>query len=197
MSTTLTQIKIKNLLLDYVHLNPGTPAKIIARDLSGKEGVSVSKKDINPILYRERSIFRSDGYTPPTSFEPDRITCRAKGAKRPICTNLCQSSFVAHLRPELPTEFGSVFWYTMATPAYGPYFPLYPFGSKIIASFTLDDPDEKNTSAWWIYRHLQQKVDISNAEIIKSIRNQTESVTSTFISEQELWENKVQKQILG
>jgi len=162
---------------------------ILLKDKFGE----IKPEDLMTVL-RDR-FHNSDGYTPPTSFEPDRITCRAKGAKRPICTNLCQSSFVAHLRPELPTEFGSVFWYTMATPAYGPYFPLYPFGSKIIASFTLDDPDEKNTSAWWIYRHLQQKVDISNAEIIKSIRNQTESVTSTFISEQELWENKVQKQI--
>jgi hypothetical protein len=59
MSNTLTQIKLKNLLLDYVQLNPGTPAKKIARDLSEK-GDSVSKKDINPILYRERSTM-TDG----------------------------------------------------------------------------------------------------------------------------------------
>ncbi|MBC8322178.1 MAG: C69 family dipeptidase [Candidatus Marinimicrobia bacterium] len=153
----------------------------------------IKPEDLMTIL-RDR-FHNSDGYTPPTSFEPDRITCRSKNAKRPICTNLCQSSFVAHLRPNLPREFGPVFWYTMATPAYGPYFPLYPFGSKIVTSFTLDDSDEQNTTAWWVYRHLQQKVDISNAETIKSIRNQTESVTSAFISEQELWENKVQKQI--
>ncbi|HIC44075.1 MAG TPA: DEAD/DEAH box helicase, partial [Sulfurimonas sp.] len=73
MSNALTQIKLKNLLLDYVQLNPGTPAKIIARDLCGKEGVSVSKKDINPILYRERSIFRPDGYTPPIWYRLDQI----------------------------------------------------------------------------------------------------------------------------
>jgi len=72
MSNTLTQIKLKNLLLDYVQLNPGTPAKKIARDLSEK-GDSVSKKDINPILYRERSIFLSDGYTPPIWYRLDQI----------------------------------------------------------------------------------------------------------------------------
>jgi dipeptidase len=159
-----------------------------------KEKFGEIKPEDLMIVLRDR-FHNSDEYTPPTSFEPDRITCRSKNAKRPICTNLCQSSFVAHLRPYLSREFGPVFWYTMATPAYGPYFPLYPFGSKMIKSFTVDNPNENNTSAWWVYRHLQQKVDISYAERIKLIRNQTESVTSTFFSDQKLWEKKAQKYV--
>lgn len=146
------------------------------------------------IVLRDR-YHNSNGYTPPTSFEPDRLTCRTIGAKRPICSNLCQSSFVAHLRPNLPAEYGSVFWYTMATPAYGPYFPLYPIGSKIVKSFTVDDPDEENTSAWWLFRHLQQKIDMSNAETIKFVRVQTQAETDANMSEQEKWEMMALKQL--
>ncbi len=160
--------------------------EILLEDKQGK----IKPEDLMTVL-RDR-YHNSDGYTPPTPFEPDRITCRTRGAKRPICSNLCQSSFVAHLRPNLPSEYGSVLWYTMATPAYGPYFPLYPFGSKIVKSFTVDDPDENNTSAWWLFRHLQQKVDMSNAETIKSVRNQTQTETTAIISQQEKWEKMVQ-----
>ena len=88
MSNALTQIKLKNLLLDYVQLNPGTPAKKIARDLSEK-GDSVSKKDINPILYRERSIFHPDGYTPPIWYRLDQIPkVVPKGESKPTVKSL-------------------------------------------------------------------------------------------------------------
>lgn len=163
--------------------------EILLEDKHGK----VKPEDLMTVL-RDR-YHNSDGYTPPTSFEPDRITCRTRGAKRPICSNLCQSSFVAHLRPNLPSEYGPVFWYTMATPAYGPYFPLYPFGSKIVKSFTVDDPNEINTTAWWVYRHLQQKVDTSNAETIIFARNKAQKETAVIISEQEKWEKVVQNYI--
>ena len=72
MPNTQTQIKLKSLLVEYLKSNPGTPAKKIAIDLREK-GVSVSKKDINPILYRERSIFSSDGYTPPIWYLAKKI----------------------------------------------------------------------------------------------------------------------------
>jgi dipeptidase len=178
---------------DFMNESYDSEREVRVEQLLGNKFGEIKPEDLMTVL-RDR-YHNSNGYTPPTSFEPDRITCRAKGAKRPICTNLCQSSFVAHLRPNLPKEFGSVLWYTMATPAYGSYFPLYPFGSKIVKSFTVDDPDENKPSAWWIYRHLQQKADISNAETIKSIRNQTELETKAFISEQELWEKKAQKYV--
>ncbi len=160
--------------------------------LEDKRG-NIQPQDLMTVL-RDR-YHHSDGYTPPASFEPDRITCRTRGVKRPICSNLCQSSFVAHLRPNLPSAYGPVFWYTMATPAYGPYFPLYPIGSKMIKSFTVDDADENNTSAWWSFRHLQQKVDMSNVETIQSVRDQAQIETMGIISGQEGLETMVQKHI--
>lgn len=134
----------------------------------------------------------SDEYAAPTTFEPDRITCRNNGAKRPICSNLCQSSFVAHLRPNLPVEFGSVFWYTMATPSYGSYFPLYPSGDKIIRSFSINNSEETDSTAWWVYRHLQQMIDAADAEIIKRVRNETAVITKDIMSEQSEREMEIQ-----
>ena len=155
------------------------------------------KGEINPqdlmIVLKDR-YHNTDAYTIPTDFEPDRLTCRAREAKRPICTNLCQSTFVAHLRPDLPKAIGPVFWYTMATPAYGPYFPIYPIGTKIEESFSVDDPKETNSTAWWVYRHLQQDLDRLSQESIAQFRHEAWNKTKTFINEQLEWESKAKTQ---
>ena len=59
--------QFKKSLQTYLSVNPGTPARRIAKDLS-ETWPGLSKRDINPILYRERDIFRSQGYTPPIWF---------------------------------------------------------------------------------------------------------------------------------
>lgn len=162
-------------------------------ELLNKKRGNITFQDMITVL-RDR-YNDSKKYTAPTSFEPDRITCRNNGAKRPICSNLCQSSFVAHLRPELPAEYGSVFWYTMATPAYGSYFPLYPLGENISRSFSLDDPVEADSSAWWVYRHLQQKMDAANPETVARIRSEALINNWEIISEQAEWERQIDIQI--
>jgi dipeptidase len=145
------------------------------------------KGKIKPIDLMEvlrDSYQNTDQYTSPADFEPWRITCREKKAKRPICTNLCQSSFVAHLRPSLPRDIGAVFWFTMATPAYGPYFPIYSIGTKIDASFSKDNSKEANTTAWWAYRHLQEKMDKLSPEMISQYRKKSLEITKSFIKQQ-------------
>jgi len=160
--------------------------------LNEKKG-NIRPVDLMTVL-RDR-YNNTDEYTSPTTFEPDRLTCRERDAKRPICTNLCQSSFVAHLRQNLPVEYGSVFWYTMATPAYGPYFPIYPFGSEIDKPFSLDNPDETESSAWWTYRHLQQIIDISDEETIDRTRKEAGEITEAIKEKQSDREKKLQDYI--
>ena len=137
----------------------------------------------------------TDHYCTPTEFEPWRDICQENGAKRPICTNLCQSSFVAHLRPDLPIEVGAVFWFTFATPDYGPYFPVYSIGSKIDNRFSINDPRDSYSNAWWNYRHAQQKIDTLDRKTIDQMRDQSWIETKTIMANQSKWENQMRVQL--
>ena len=134
-------------------------------------------------------------YCSPTDFEPWRDICQEKGIKRPICTNLCQSSFVAHLRSNLPIELGPVFWFTFATPAYGPYFPIYPVGTKIDNRFSIDDPKDTYSNAWWNYRHIQQKVDIMDRGTMDHIQSQSQVQTNMILVNHFNWEKQMLEQL--
>jgi len=63
--------------------SPRLPARVIARELRARLGTAVVKSDINPILYRERNLFRS----PPVWFALDvetRAGSRPASPHRPV-----------------------------------------------------------------------------------------------------------------
>ncbi|MEO2043522.1 MAG: hypothetical protein ABGX43_02890, partial [Nitrospinaceae bacterium] len=77
-----------------------------------------------------------------------------------------------------------------------PYFPIYPIGTKIEESFSVDDPKETNSTAWWVYRHLQQDLDKLSQESIAQFRHEAWNKTKTFINEQLEWESKAKTQFI-
>jgi len=156
--------------------------------LSPKKG-TIIPKDLMEVLNDRYND--SEQYYSPVEYEPWRDICKEKSAKRSICTNLCQSSFVAHLRPDFPIEMGSVFWFTFATPAYGPYFPIYPVGTKIDNRYSKDDPKDMYSTAWWHFRHVQQKIDPMGRIMMDQIHNQSQSETNKILMDQHKWEKQM------
>ena len=63
-----TENQVKQSLINYLAKNPGTPAKRISRDFQDIFP-GITKKNINPILYREKLLFRSEGFSPPIWFQ--------------------------------------------------------------------------------------------------------------------------------
>ena len=95
-------------------------------------------------------------YTPPLPFENWRDESEKKGIPRTICTNLCQSSFVAHLRNNIPVKVGAVLWFTMGPPDLSAYFPVYAGSSAIPSSFSTIDAADNHDSVWWIFKDIQK-----------------------------------------
>ncbi len=130
--------------------------------LRGKAGV-ITPEDLFLVL-RDR-YEGTASYTPPQQRPVWREDLEADPAiHRTISTNLAQSSFVAHLRGDLPVRLGAVMWYGVATPSWAGYFPLYAGGGSVPAEYSDSiladaDPDERDLSAWWIFRRLQRAAD--------------------------------------
>jgi len=99
-------------------------------------------------------------YALPVEDEIWRDYCDEHHTSRPISTNLAQSSSVAHLRSDLPVEFGAVMWYAMATPNFSGYFPIYASATKIPNAFSKLKASPSDDSAWWTFRMLQQTGDL-------------------------------------
>lgn len=98
-------------------------------------------------------------YTPPQLHPVWREDLDEKPElNRTISTNLAQSTFVAHLRSDLPVAIGAVMWFGLATPSYAGYFPLYAGGDSIPSEFS-DPTQEEEHSAWWTFRRLQRAAD--------------------------------------
>ena len=71
----IKEYELKTTLQNYLISNPGSPAKRIVRDLRW-DFPNLSKRDINPILYIEKLIFRSEVRTPPIWFSIDAYPVR-------------------------------------------------------------------------------------------------------------------------
>ena len=57
-------------LLKAVSSSQGASARLLVKEINSRKKFHkiVTKKDINPILYRERQLFRSEGWSPPRWF---------------------------------------------------------------------------------------------------------------------------------
>ncbi len=131
--------------------------KRVTRLLAGKEGV-IAPEDLFLVL---RDRYEGTAfYTPPQEHPVWREDLDEQPVlSRTISTNLAQSSFVAHLRGDLPVAVGAVMWLGMATPSYAGYVPLYAGGGAVPAEFPASSLEETDASAWWLFRRLQRAAD--------------------------------------
>ncbi|MFQ5528251.1 MAG: C69 family dipeptidase [Thermoanaerobaculia bacterium] len=102
----------------------------------------------------------TDDYTPPQQHPVWREELDARpDLSRTISTNLAQSTFVAHLRGDLPVSIGAMMWVGMATPSYAAYVPLYSGGGSLPEEFSSNALEDTDGSAWWLFRRLQRAAD--------------------------------------
>lgn len=134
------------------------------RLLEGKSG-AIAPEDLFVVL-RDR-YEGTEHYTPPQPGPVWREDLdKNPSLSRTISTNLAQSTFVAHLRGDLPIEVGGVMWLGLATPSYAGYFPLYvggiapQTGNLLPAEFASSALEETDDSAWWLFRRLQRTADL-------------------------------------
>ncbi len=136
------------------------------RLLGGKAG-AIAPEDLFVVL-RDR-YEGTEHYTPPQRGPVWREDLdRNPSLSRTISTNLTQSTFVAHLRGDLPVSVGAVMWLGLATPSYAGYFPLYAGGvdpegggrnDPLPAEFSSSALEASDDSAWWLFRRLQRTAD--------------------------------------
>jgi len=162
--------------------------------LKGKEG-TICPEDLFIVL-RDRYEHTED-YVKPQTEEVWRDYCQSTNIARTICTNICQSSSVAQLRRDMPREIGSILWYSMATPAYSGYFPLYAGASKIPQEYSKPTSEETLDSAFWVFRNLQRYGD-KNYETLSTIAlNHWNSNYAILIARIATFESLLQKQIIN
>ncbi len=110
-------------------------------------------------------------YTPPQEQPVWREDLDQRPAlSRTISTNLAQSTFVAHLRGDLPVSIGAMMWLGRATPRYASYVPLYAGGGSVPEDFSSSRLDENDASAWWLFRRLQRAADQNYEKHYPTIR---------------------------
>ena len=125
--------------------------------LKAKAGV-VTPEDLMVVLSDRYE--GTELYTPPQPHPVWREDLEGKPElQRTISTNLAQSTFVAHLRSDLPVAVGAVMWFGLATPSYAGYFPVYAGGHSIPTEFSDPTQEEQERSAWWTFRRLQREAD--------------------------------------
>jgi dipeptidase len=150
--------------------------------LRGKAGV-ITPEDLFLVL-RDRYEGTRD-YTPPQQQPVWREDLEKQTSlSRTINTNLAQSTFVAHLRGDLPVAVGAVLWYGVATPSYAGYFPLYSVSDSVPAAFSKSDPEGSDDSAWWLFRRLQRAADQDYASASLAILTFWSSQHATVLERQ-------------
>ncbi len=144
-----------------------------ARSLLQRKAGVITPEDLFVVL-RDR-YESSEHYTAPQTQPVWREDLEKNPAlHRTISTNLAQSSFVAHLRGDLPVRLGSLMWYGVATPTWAGYFPLYAGGGALPEEFSTSvlagaDLGEQGRSAWWLFRRLQRAADRDYAHAYPAI----------------------------
>lgn len=153
-----------------------------SRLLRGKAGV-ITPEDLFLVL-RDR-YEGTEYYTRPQEQPVWREDLEKKTSlSRTISTNLAQSTFVAHLRGDLPVAVGAVLWYGIATPSYAGYFPIYAGGNSVPTAFSRSDPDGSGGSAWWLFRRLQRAADRDYARNYLAIHTFWNSQHATVLERQ-------------
>lgn len=126
----------------------------VAELLSNKKGI-ITVNDVMDVL-RDRYENTPD-FTLPFLEECWRGLCMERNIRRPISTNITQSSSIAHLRNDTKDEFSAVLWYACATPNFNSYFPIYAKSKHIPEIYSKEGVTQEN--AWLVSKKLQIEGD--------------------------------------
>jgi dipeptidase len=137
--------------------------------LESKKGVIVPEDLFRVLMDRYEGT--SKYHKPLNDIEPWEDVTDKLLIPRTINTNLCQSSTVAQLRSDLPVEIGSVMWYSMATPGYSGYFPVYAGATEIPVEYQNLNASISSSSAWWTFRLIQKYGDTNFDTIYLNLKN--------------------------
>ena len=122
--------------------------------LSHKKGI-ITIQDVMDVL-RDRYDDTED-FSLPVIEECWREWCMEKDIRRPISTNITQSSSIAYLRNGVEDSFSSVMWYACATPNFNGYFPIYAKSKLVPEIYSKEGLREDN--AWQYSKKLQVEGD--------------------------------------
>ena len=122
--------------------------------LSHKKGI-ITINDVMDVL-RDRYDDTPE-FSLPFLQECWRELCMEKNIRRPISTNITQSSSIAHLRNDTEDFFSSVMWYACATPNFNGYFPIYAKSKLIPEIYSKEGLMQEN--AWQFSKKLQIEGD--------------------------------------
>lgn len=132
-----------------------------AYDIAREERVKYLLNDKRGIISAE-NLFQvlsdryegTDEFTKPQAIENWREISEKNKIPRTISNNLGQSSSVAVLRSDMPIEVGAMMWYTMVSPQFSGYFPVYAGSSKIPQEMQNTDSKNNESSAWWVFKNI-------------------------------------------
>ena len=147
-------------------------------------------------------ILRYDNSTSKPQFmqsctEEEKITCI-------ICRGSTQTSFVAQLRKNMPTDIGFVYWACLTQPGSSIYIPFH-FGSEFPAGFNIESkrPTEKlydekvnapfkadAAQAWWTFANLTNKAYKTAKDKLPQIRSEFDKIEQKAVREQKQIEDK-------
>jgi len=121
-----------------------------------------------------------------------------------ICRGSTQTSFVAQLRKNMPSDIGFVYWVCLAQPGASIYIPFH-FGSKFPAGFVgepkrpsekvynekINDPFRADPNqAWWTFANLSHNAYNTQKNKLPQIRSEFDKIEQKVLSEQKQIEAK-------
>jgi dipeptidase len=146
------------------------------------------KVDVGMII----SALRSH-YDDTELYYADSVGCPHGNEITPICRSNTQTSFVAQLRSDMPTDIGLVYWVCLSSPCVSCYVPFYLGMKAFPESYVgvseqpsedeymqrVDRPFEvDSSSSFWTFTHLRHTVENDYANLAGQIRAKFDIVES-------------------
>jgi len=117
----------------------------------------------------------------------------------PICRDYTQTSFIAELRGNMPSEIGLVYWVCLSSPCVSCYIPFY-YGEQTFPDFYSGEgaaPSEEEyqarieklfavdpTSAFWTFTSLREHVERQYTATSQNVRHALDAVESEALMKQ-------------
>jgi dipeptidase len=143
------------------------------------------------------TILRSHYENTPLFGKDSLSGCPHGNSITPICRNDTQTSFIAELRGNMPSEIGLLYWVCLSSPCASCYIPFY-FGEPTFpdsyarASIVPSDAEYQSrtgnpfavdpTSAFWTFTSLRHHVEGQYTAASKNVRRALDAVESSALA---------------